>query len=85
LEKDFDDAGQLAVYKGYFSGDKGSKNERIKKGVDEILRDKKSLLSFDSPTRFIFSIWALQEGWDNPNVFTICKLSNNGSETSKLQ
>jgi type III restriction enzyme len=27
----------------------------------------------------------LQEGWDNPNVFTICKLSNQGSEISKLQ
>jgi type III restriction enzyme len=49
------------------------------------LRDKKKLLSFESPTRFIFSIWALQEGWDNPNVFTICKLSNQGSEISKLQ
>ncbi len=23
--------------------------------------------------------------WDNPNVFTICKLSNQGSEISKLQ
>ena len=43
------------------------------------------MLSFESPTRFIFSIWALQEGWDNPNVFTICKLSNQGSEISKLQ
>jgi type III restriction enzyme len=49
------------------------------------LKDKKKLLSFESPTRFIFSIWALQEGWDNPNVFTICKLSNQGSEISKLQ
>jgi type III restriction enzyme len=33
------------------------------------LKDKKKLLSFESPSRFIFSIWALQEGWDNPNVF----------------
>ena len=49
------------------------------------MKDKKKLLSFESPTRFIFSIWALQEGWDNPNVFTICKLSNQGSEISKLQ
>ena len=27
----------------------------------------------------------MQEGWDNPNVFTICKLSNRGSHTSKIQ
>jgi len=85
LRNDFDDEGNLLVHKGYFSGDKGNADEKIKAGVDEILKDKKKLLSFDSPTRFIFSIWALQEGWDNPNVFTICKLSNQGSDISKLQ
>ncbi len=85
LLNDFDENGVLQVHKGYFSGDKGNADEKIKAGVDEILKDKKKLLSFESPTRFIFSIWALQEGWDNPNVFTICKLSNQGSEISKLQ
>lgn len=85
LQKDFDSDNTLQVHKGYFSGDKGNADEKIKEGVDEILKDKKRLLSFESPTRFIFSIWALQEGWDNPNVFTICKLSNQGSEISKLQ
>ncbi|PJJ80349.1 restriction endonuclease [Mucilaginibacter auburnensis] len=85
LLKDFNSDNELQVHKGYFSGDKGNADEKIKEGVDEILKDKKKLLSFDSPTRFIFSIWALQEGWDNPNVFTICKLSNQGSEISKLQ
>ena len=85
LQNDFDSEGNLQVHKGYFSGDKGNADEKIKAGVDEILKDKKKLLSFESPTRFIFSIWALQEGWDNPNVFTICKLSNQGSEISKLQ
>lgn len=85
LNRDFDDEGNLQVHKGYFSGDKGNNDAKIKAGVDEILKDKKKLLSFESPTRFIFSIWALQEGWDNPNVFTICKLSNQGSEISKLQ
>ena len=35
--------------------------------------------------RFIFSKWTLKEGWDNPNVFTICKLRSSGSEISKLQ
>ncbi|MDR3177500.1 MAG: DEAD/DEAH box helicase family protein [Campylobacteraceae bacterium] len=84
LNKDYED-GYLQVHKGYFSGDRGNSDEKIKQGVDEILKDKKKLLSFESSTRFIFSIWALQEGWDNPNVFTICKLSDYGSETSKLQ
>lgn len=85
LQNDFDSDNNLQVHKGYFSGDKGNADEKVKAGVDEILKDKKKLLSFESPTRFIFSIWALQEGWDNPNVFTICKLSNQGSEISKLQ
>jgi type III restriction enzyme len=85
LHNDFDSDNLLQVHKGYFSGDKGNADEKVKAGVDEILKDKKKLLSFESPTRFIFSIWALQEGWDNPNVFTICKLSNQGSEISKLQ
>ncbi|GAB1405474.1 DEAD/DEAH box helicase family protein [Lentimicrobium sp.] len=85
LQNDYDSDNTLQVHKGYFSGDKGNADEKVKAGVDEILKDKKKLLSFESPTRFIFSIWALQEGWDNPNVFTICKLSNQGSEISKLQ
>jgi type III restriction enzyme len=85
LQNDLDENANLQVHKGYFSGDKGNADEKVKAGVDEILKDKKKLLSFESPTRFIFSIWALQEGWDNPNVFTICKLSNQGSEISKLQ
>jgi type III restriction enzyme len=85
LQNDFDSDNTLQVHKGYFSGDRGNADEKVKAGVDEILKDKKKLLSFESPTRFIFSIWALQEGWDNPNVFTICKLSNQGSEISKLQ
>ncbi len=85
LQNDFDKENALQVHKGYFSGDKGNTDEKVKAGVDEILKDKKKLLSFESPSRFIFSIWALQEGWDNPNVFTICKLSNQGSEISKMQ
>lgn len=85
LQNDFDSDNTLQVHKGYFSGDKGNADEKVKAGVNEILKDKKKLLSFESPTRFIFSIWALQEGWDNPNVFTICKLSNQGSEISKMQ
>src|SRR5699024_5876733 len=41
--------------------------------------------SLDNPRRFIFSKWTLREGWDNPNVFQICKLRSSGSEISKLQ
>ncbi|MCE2687788.1 MAG: DEAD/DEAH box helicase family protein [Rickettsiales bacterium] len=85
LKKDFDDANQLIVHKGYFSGDKAKKENAEKESIDEILKDKEKLLSFASSTRFIFSVWALQEGWDNPNIFTICKISNYGSENSKLQ
>lgn len=85
LRKAYDENGDLLAHQGYFSGDKGTTDDKIKAGVEEILINKRALLSTDSPTRFIFSIWALQEGWDNPNVFTICKLSNQGSEISKLQ
>ncbi|EFO2847632.1 TPA: type III restriction-modification system endonuclease, partial [Escherichia coli] len=46
---------------------------------------KELLLSLDNPRRFIFSKWTLREGWDNPNVFQICKLRSSGSTTSKLQ
>lgn len=56
-----------------------------------ILHGKKELLSFTDDEgkpnvlRFLFSKWTLKEGWDNPNVFTICKLRSSGSEISKLQ
>lgn len=43
------------------------------------------MLSFESDLRFIFSQWALQEGWDNPNVMTICKLAPSHSNITKLQ
>ena len=43
------------------------------------------LLSFDEPTRFIFSHSALREGWDNPNVFQICTLKHSDSNTTKRQ
>lgn len=81
LAQDIVDGSFSEVHKGYFSGD--TKNEE--QDVDLILKDKERLLSFETQTRFIFSVWALQEGWDNPNVFQICKLSNYGSENSKLQ
>ncbi|EGK7119028.1 DEAD/DEAH box helicase family protein [Campylobacter jejuni] len=82
LEKDFDEAGNLRVHQGYFSGDKGSPDEKEANGVKLILEEKEKVLSFDTSLRFIFSVWALQEGWDNPNIFTLTKLSNSSSQIS---
>lgn len=52
---------------------------------DLILKNKERLLSFEEPTRFIFSHSALREGWDNPNVFQICTLRHSNSNTAKRQ
>lgn len=90
LKKDFKD-GKLQVHEGYFSGDKVSTKDRkagLNKddlGVNMILNEKQKLLSFETPLRFIFSVWALQEGWDNPNIFTICKLAATAKDTSRRQ
>lgn len=83
LQKSLDDISGISG--GYFSKDNTSKDEKIEKEINEILHDKETLLSLDNPRRFIFSKWTLREGWDNPNVFQICKLRSSGSVTSKLQ
>jgi type III restriction enzyme len=70
---------------GYFSKDNSEKDEAIEQEVIEILHYKQKMLSLDNPRRFIFSKWTLREGWDNPNVFQICKLRSSGSDISKLQ
>ena len=81
------------THKGYFSIDKKTGraiDSKLKRGsefsddisaYDLILKNKERLLSFDEPTRFIFSHSALREGWDNPNVFQICTLKH-GSDSS---
>ncbi|WP_093989889.1 type III restriction-modification system endonuclease [Massiliimalia timonensis] len=86
-----------AVHKGYFSIDKKtghSIDSQLKRGsefsddisaYDLILKNKERLLSFEEPTRFIFSHSALREGWDNPNVFQICTLKHSDSNTAKRQ
>lgn len=85
------------VHQGYFSIDK--KTNRLTDGkidrksglsddigaYDLILKNKERLLSFEEPTRFIFSHSALREGWDNPNVFQICTLRHSNSTTAKRQ
>ena len=88
---------EKSVHKGYFSIDKKtghSIDSQLKRGsefsddisaYDLILKNKERLLSFDEPTRFIFSHSALREGWDNPNVFQICTLKHSDSNTAKRQ
>lgn len=85
------------AHRGYFSIDK--KTNRVIDGkvekktglsddisaYDLILKNKERLLSFEEPTRFIFSHSALREGWDNPNVFQICTLRHSNSSTAKRQ
>lgn len=88
------------VHSGYFSIDKKNKlvdpkTKRAKKGeevasddisaYDLIMKDKERLLSFDEPTRFIFSHSALKEGWDNPNVFQICALKHSDANIRRRQ
>jgi len=83
LEKSLTDIS--VIHGGYFSKDNSEKDEVIEKEINEILHDKQEMLSLENPRRFIFSKWTLREGWDNPNVFQICKLRSSGSEISKLQ
>ena len=84
------------VHNGYFSIDKKGhaidskikRNEDFSDDIsayDLILKNKERLLSFEEPTRFIFSHSALREGWDNPNVFQICTLKHSDSKVLKRQ
>src|SRR5690606_1975437 len=86
------------VHNGYFSIDKkgrpvdptikrGSEDSEDVTAYDLIMKDKERLLSFEEPTRFIFSHSALKEGWDNPNVFQICASKNvdEASQTRRRQ
>ena len=80
------------VHGGYFavgkdgpkdSTDRGSKDDEL--AYDLIMKNKDKLLSFDTEMKFIFSHSALAEGWDNPNVFTICNLQNVQSTVKRRQ
>lgn len=85
------------THNGYFSIDKKSKRLKNpivgKRAIDSddvdaydlILKDKERLLSFEEPTRFIFSHSALREGWDNPNVFVMCMLKHSDNTISRRQ
>ena len=71
------------VHNGYFS--RSNREQDNQETIDLILRKKEELLSLDTSLRFIFAKWALQEGWDNPNIFTLTKLAPSASTISKLQ
>ena len=87
------------AHNGYFSIDKNTRlvDPAMKKRGEEaglsddvsaydlILKDKERLLSLAEPIRFIFSHSALREGWDNPNVFTMCMLKHADSAISRRQ
>lgn len=87
------------THNGYFAVDKKTKHfadpsidkkseEQLSNDSDAydlILKDKERLLSFEEPTRFIFSHSALREGWDNPNVFVICTLKHSDNSISRRQ
>ncbi|MCB6060944.1 type III restriction-modification system endonuclease [Flavobacterium psychrophilum] len=84
------------IHNGYFSIDKKNKmiDPTVKRGKEDsedisaydlIMKDKERLLSFDEPTRFIFSHSALKEGWDNPNVFQICALKHSDATIRRRQ
>ncbi|MBN1621612.1 MAG: DEAD/DEAH box helicase family protein [Endomicrobiales bacterium] len=83
------------VHNGYFSMDKkGGKEHYVDTTgntvkdddtYNRIMKDKEKLLSLEDPLKFIFSHSALREGWDNPNVFQICTLSNTTSKIKKRQ
>lgn len=87
------------THNGYFAIDKSKRlvdpsiigrgeekgNSDDADAYDLILKDKERLLSFNEPTRFIFSHSALREGWDNPNVFVICTLKHSDNTVSRRQ
>lgn len=81
------------VHDGYFATTaKGAPSDRASadgpgaaSAFERIMKNKKELLSFEEPLRFIFSHSTLVEGWDNPNVFTICNLQVVNSEIKKRQ
>jgi type III restriction enzyme len=79
------------VRAGYFATTKGKAKDTNGDSADDaaaydlIMRNKEQLLSPEEPVRFIFSHSALSEGWDNPNVFTICNMQDGKSVMRRRQ
>ncbi|MBF0231557.1 MAG: DEAD/DEAH box helicase family protein [Desulfamplus sp.] len=83
---------EVQFKKNFKPGDENENNKYIKKsqeeidrGIELILEKKDELISFKEPLAFIFSHSALREGWDNPNIFTLCTLKSSHSEIAKKQ
>ena len=64
---------------------KAKSQEDIDRGIELILEKKDELITFNEPLAFIFSHSALREGWDNPNVFTLCTLKKSHNDIAKKQ
>ncbi|WP_084076875.1 DEAD/DEAH box helicase family protein [Demequina sp. NBRC 110057] len=95
------DAVAQNAHQGYFSVDRNKKSgaerfvdtaettaagrQQAEFAYEQIMRNKVELTKPGTPIRFIFSHSALQEGWDNPNVFQVCVLRNMGSERWRRQ
>lgn len=88
------DVGQ--IHNGYFSIDKKggwtetaentqANRDNAERAYNLIMKEKETLLGFESKLKFIFSHSALREGWDNPNVFQICALRDMGTERERRQ
>lgn len=83
------------VHDGYFAASnkgvprdvttRGLEGAEVESALKRIMQNREKLLSFEEPLRFIFSYAALAEGWDNPNVFTVCNLQHGRSEMRKRQ
>ncbi len=79
------------VHAGYFAESKGRAKDAPAESADaadafqRIMRGKAELLGFEEPLRFVFSHSALAEGWDNPNVFTLCNLQDGTSTMRRRQ
>lgn len=80
------------IHDGYFAKLKRAPNttkdkidDKDKTPYEKIIKDKKILLDEQEPLRFIFAHSAINEGWDMPNIFQICMLTNTKSEIARIQ
>jgi type III restriction enzyme len=95
------DAVAAEAHQGYFSVDRNKKSgterlvdtketsaagrQQAELAYAQIMQNKVELTTPGTPIRFVFSHSALQEGWDNPNVFQVCVLRNMGTERWRRQ
>jgi type III restriction enzyme len=77
--------GEETFLDDFSEADAAERRQLEKEAFHLIMRDKETLLSFSSNISFIFAHSALREGWDNPNVFTICLLKEPRYDTTNQQ